>query len=229
MTALKQTILLVEDHAPLAQTVGSYLEASGFIVDYAADGLIAMHLAVTQSFDAIVLDVKLPGLSGMEVCRRLRSEARLATPIIMMTARDRLTDKLEGFDAGADDYLVKPFDLPELEARIRSLIRRGQGDVYTREYVVADLVLDVDAAEVQRAGQRIRLSPKQFEMLHLLMRESPNVVSRETIERQVWGDALPDSDTLRSHLYALRKAIDRPFAVELIETVPGRGLRIRAP
>jgi DNA-binding response OmpR family regulator len=229
MTALKQAILLVEDHAPLAQTVGSYLEASGFIVDYAADGLIAMHLAVTQSFDAIVLDVKLPGLSGMEVCRRLRSEARLATPIIMMTARDRLTDKLEGFDAGADDYLVKPFDLPELEARIRSLIRRGQGDVYTREYVVADLVLDVDAAEVQRAGQRIRLSPKQFEMLHLLMRESPNVVSRETIERQVWGDALPDSDTLRSHLYALRKAIDRPFAVELIETVPGRGLRIRAP
>ena len=145
MTALKQTLLLVEDHAPLAQTVGSYLEASGFIVDYAADGL---------------------------------------------------TDKLEGFDAGADDYLVKPFDLPELEARIRSLIRRGQGDVYTRAYVVADLVLDVDAAEVRRAGQRIRLSPKQFEMLHLLMRESPNVVSRESIERQVWGDALPDSDAL---------------------------------
>ncbi len=229
MTAARQTVLLVEDHAPLAQTVGAYLEASGFVVDYAADGLTAMHLAVTQTFDAIVLDVRLPGLGGMEVCRRLRNDARLATPIIMLTARDRLDDKLEGFDAGADDYLVKPFDLPELEARLRSLIRRGQGDTYGREYVVADLVIDVDTSEVYRAGQRVRLSPKQFEILLLLMRESPNVVSREAIERQVWGDSLPDSDTLRSHLYALRKAIDRGFATELIETVPGRGVRIRAP
>lgn len=229
MTSAKQTILLVEDHAPLAQTVGAYLEASGFVVDYAADGLTAMHLAVTQAFDAIVLDVRLPGLSGMEVCRRLRNDARLATPIIMLTARDRLDDKLEGFDAGADDYLVKPFDLPELEARLRSLIRRGQGDAYEREYAVADLVIDLDTSEVRRAGQRLRLSPKQFEILALLMRESPNVVSRETIERQVWGDELPDSDTLRSHLYALRKAIDRPFAAELIETIPGRGVRIRPP
>lgn len=229
MTAAKQTVLLVEDHAPLAQTVGAYLEASGFVVDYAADGLTAMHLAVTHAFDAIVLDVKLPGLNGMEVCRRLRNDARLATPIIMLTARDRLDDKLEGFGAGADDYLVKPFDMPELEARLRSLIRRGQGDTHEREYTVADLVIDVDTNEVRRAGRRLRLSPKQFEILLLLVRESPKVVSRETIERQVWGDALPDSDTLRSHLYALRKAIDRPFAAELIETVPGRGVRIRSP
>jgi len=228
MTA-KHAILLVEDHRPLAQTVGSYLEASGFEVDYAADGLTALHLAVTQPFDAIVLDVKLPGIDGIEVCRRLRKDARLPTPILMLTARDRLDDKLAGFDAGADDYLVKPFDLPELEARLRSLVRRGHGDAYQREYRVADLVLDADTGEVTRGGQRFRLSPKQFEILRLLMRESPSVVGREAIERHVWGDELPDSDALRSHLYALRKTIDRPFAAELIETLPGRGVRIRAP
>src|SRR5262245_1234042 len=183
-----QTILLVEDHTPLAQTVGAFLEASGFVVDYAADGLTAMHLAVTQPFSAIVLDIKLPGLDGVEVCRRLRKDARLATPIIMLTARDRLPDKLAGFDAGADDYLVKPFDLPELEARLRSLIRRREGDSFQREFVVADLTLNVDTREVRRSGKRVRLSPKQFDILLLLMRVSPRVVNRETIERDVWGD-----------------------------------------
>jgi DNA-binding response OmpR family regulator len=224
-----QTILLVEDHTPLAQTVGEYLEASGFAVDYAADGLTAMHLAVTQPFSAIVLDIKLPGLDGMEVCRRLRKDARLATPIIMLTARDGLSDKLAGFDAGADDYLVKPFDLPELEARLRSLIRRRGGASFQREFAVDDLLLNADTGEVHRHGKRVRLSPKQFDILHLLMREAPRVVSREAIEREVWGDEPPDSDALRSHLYALRKAIDKPFAAELIETIPGRGFRIRAP
>jgi DNA-binding response OmpR family regulator len=223
-----QTILLVEDHTPLAQTVGEYLEASGFAVDYAADGLTAMHLAVTQPFSAIVLDIKLPGLDGMEVCRRLRKDARLATPIIMLTARDGLSDKLAGFDAGADDYLVKPFDLPELEARLRSLIRRRGSASFQREFAVDDLLLNVDTGEVHRNGKRVRLSPKQFDILHLLMREAPRVVSREAIEREVWGDEPPDSDALRSHLYALRKAIDKPFAAELIETIPGRGFRIRA-
>jgi DNA-binding response OmpR family regulator len=226
---LHQTILLVEDHMPLAQTVGAFLEASGFAVDYAGDGLTAMHLAVTQPFSAIVLDIKLPGVDGMEVCRRLRKEARLATPIIMLTARDSLPDKLAGFDAGADDYLVKPFDLPELEARLRSLIRRREGDSFQSEFVVADLTLNLDTREVRRGGKRVRLSPKQFDILHLLMRVSPRVVSRETMEREVWGDEPPDSDALRSHLYALRKAVDKPFDAELIETVSGKGFRIRVP
>lgn len=220
-------ILLVEDHRPLAETVGAYLEASGFTLDYAADGLTAMHLAVTETFDAIVLDIMLPGLDGLEVCKRLRADAKLATPIIMLTARDQLDDKLKGFDVGADDYLVKPFDMPELEARLLALIRRGQGDAFQSRYQIGDLQVDLETTEVRRAGQLIRLPKKQFGILKLLVQQSPNVVSRETIERSIWGEDVPDSDTLRSHIYSLRKAIDRPFAVELIETLPGHGFRIR--
>jgi len=176
-----------------------------------------------------VLDIGLPGADGITVCQRLRRDARLATPIIMLTARDQLQDKLSGFDVGADDYLVKPFDMPELEARLNALLRRRGGRAVTEQYELGDLHVDVPAATVTRAGMAIRLSKTQFEILTLLLRESPNVVSRQALERHVWGDEPPDSDALRSHLYNLRKAIDRPYAQELIETVPGVGLRIRAP
>jgi len=227
MTAARNgNVLLVEDNHDLAETVGDFLEAKGFRVDYAADGLLAMHLAVTEPFDAIVLDVMLPGLDGLEVCRRLRRDAQLATPIIMLTARDQLDDKLKGFDVGADDYLVKPFALAELVARIESLIRRGRGIAST--YSVGELHMDLDTLEVRRGDVEIKLSRTLFDILRVLMRESPKVVSRETIERELWGDDPPDSDPLRSHLYNLRRAVDRPFDVPLIETLAGRGYRIRA-
>ena len=219
------TILLVEDHPDLAETVGDYLEAKGYSVDFAADGLLAMHLAVTEPFDAIVLDIMLPGLDGLEVCRRLRNDAQLTTPILMLTARDQLDDKLQGFDVGADDYLVKPFELPELVARIDALIRRNRG--LASSYTVGDLTMDLDTMEVCRAGQEIKLSRTLFEILRILLRESPKVVPRDAIEQELWGDDLPDSDTLRSHLYNLRRAIDRPFDNSLIETLAGRGYRIR--
>lgn len=222
-------ILLAEDHRPLAESVGAYLEAVGFGVDYAADGLTAMHLAATQRYDAIVLDIGLPGVNGLEICRSLRRDARSSTPIIMLTARDQLDDKLSGFDAGADDYLVKPFAMPELEARLGAIIRRRQGDAFANRYVIGDLTLDAASADVTRAGRRIRLSRKQFEILRVLMRESPSVVSREDLERALWGKDVPDSDALRSHLYNLRRSIDRGFDQELLETVPGLGFRIRSP
>jgi len=117
-------ILLVEDHKNLALAVGTYLESSGFTMDYAYDGLCGLHLATTQRYEAIILDVMLPGIDGLEICRRLRQDLHLSTPILMLTARDQLQDKLSGFQQGADDYLVKPFDMPELEARIIALIRR---------------------------------------------------------------------------------------------------------
>jgi len=224
-TARSGNVLLVEDNQDLAETVGDFLEARGFRVDFAADGLLAMHLAVTQPFDAIVLDIMLPGIDGLEVCRRLRKEAQLATPIIMLTARDQLDDKLKGFDVGADDYLVKPFAMPELVARIESLIRRGRGIAST--YNVGDLSMDLDTLEVRRGGVEIKLSRTLFDILRVLMRESPKVVSREIIEQELWGDDPPDSDPLRSHLYNLRRAVDRPFDVALIETLAGRGYRIR--
>lgn len=223
------SVLLVEDHRELAASTGAYLEAAGFVVDFAADGLSAMHLAVTNSYDAIVLDIGLPGVNGLEVCRRLRSDAHLSTPIIMLTARDGLGDKLSGFDVGADDYLVKPFDMQELEARLLAIIRRRSSDAFVDRYAVGDLTLDVPTMEVTRHGTLIRLSKTQFEILKLLMRESPNLVPREAIERAIWGEDPPDSDALRSHLYNLRRLIDKPFEKELIETLPGRGFRIREP
>jgi DNA-binding response OmpR family regulator len=215
----------VEDHQDLAETVGDYLESRGYVVDYAADGLQALHLGVTESFDAVVLDVMLPGLNGIEVCRRLRTDAQITTPILMLTARDQLDDKLTGFEAGADDYLVKPFDLPELIARLDALIRRERG--VAAAYNVGDLKLNVDTMEVTRSGKPIKLSRTLFDILRILMREAPKVVPRAALERELWGDDLPDSDALRSHLYNLRQAVDKPFDTPLIETLASRGYRIR--
>jgi DNA-binding response OmpR family regulator len=227
MSRSEGSILLVEDNADLAETVGAFLEAQSYVVDYAADGLLAVQLATSDTFDAIVLDIMLPGIDGIEVCRRLRKDARLTTPIIMLTARDQLQDKLDGFDVGADDYLVKPFDMPELVARIEALIRRGRGE--SAAYSVGELHMDLDTMSVFRGDTEIPLSRTLFDILKILLREHPKVVPRETIERELWGDDLPDSDTLRSHLYNLRKAVDRPFDEPLIETLAGRGYRVRVP
>ncbi len=218
-------VLLVEDHRELAETTGAYLESCGHEVDYAASGLVALHLAVANEYDVMVLDVMLPGPDGMEVCQRLRRDARLATPIIMLTARDQLEDKLAGFDAGADDYLVKPFDLPELVARVEALARRGHGGA--ARYQIGELALDAEAMRVTRAGQPVALSKSAFTILALLMRESPRVVSRRELERELWGDDPPDSDALRSHLYNLRRAVDRPFGTGMVRTVTGMGYCIR--
>lgn len=219
-------VLLVEDNRNIAEMVSEYLEGRGFGVDYAADGLDGYRLAVDNSYDAIILDLMLPRLDGVEVCRRLRHDARKATPVLMLTARDTLDDKVTGLDAGADDYLVKPFAIQELEARLRALIRRERRQVSAEVLKVADLTLDTASLRVTRAGQEITLSPIGLRLLSILMRESPRVVSRRDIEREIWGDALPDSDTLRSHLYNLRKAIDKPFGKELLHTVQSAGYRV---
>jgi len=218
-------ILLVEDHRDLAETVGDFLESQGFTVDFAHDGLLALRLAGNEHFDAIVLDIMLPGLDGIEVCRRLRKDLQLSTPVLMLTARDQLDDKLIGFDAGADDYLVKPFELPELVARLDAMVRRQRG--VTSSYTVGDLQLNLDTMEASREGKALKLSRTLFDILRILMREYPKVVTRAAVEQELWGDDLPDSDTLRSHLYNLRQVVDKPFAEPIIETLPGRGYRIR--
>ncbi len=220
-------ILLVEDHKPLAETVGTYLEACGHTMDYAADGLSAMHMAVTGEFDVVILDLMLPGVNGIDVCRRLRQDADFTAPIIMLTARDALCDKLSGFEAGADDYLIKPFDMAELEARIKALARRSQG--MTSRLEVGPLILDTGTLEASRGGEPLALSRTTFAILRLLMLKHPRVVSRRLLEREVWGDEPPESDALRSHLYNLRRAVDRPFADCMIETVTGSGYRLRVP
>jgi len=219
-------ILLVEDNRHIAEMVIEYLERRGFEVDYAADGLEGYRLAHDNSYDAIVLDLMLPRMDGVAVCRKLREEAKKATPVLMLTARDTLQDKVSGLEAGADDYLVKPFAIQELEARIRALIRRERRQVSSEVLQVADLVYDAASLRVTRAGRELTLSPIGLRLLGILMRESPRVVSRRDVEREIWGDALPDSDTLRSHLYNLRKVIDRPFAKPLLHTVQSAGYRM---
>ena len=222
-------VLLVEDHKNLALAVGTYLESSGFNMDYAYDGLSGLHLATTQRYEAIILDIMLPGIDGLEICGRLRTDLHLSTPILMLTARDQLQDKLNGFKQGADDYLLKPFDMPELEARIIALIRRERGELDESVYSIHDLSLNNRTMQVVRKNHVIHLSPTCLRILRILMRESPSLVTREQLEYELWGELSPDSDTLRSHLYKLRKAIDKPFDLPLLETQQGLGFRIVAP
>jgi len=219
-------ILLVEDNRGISEMVGEFLERRGYSIDYAADGVTGLHLAVTNSYDVIVLDLMLPGMDGLDVCRKLRIDGKKPTPVLMLTARDTLEDKLVGLDAGADDYLVKPFEIRELEARIRTLLRRHRGALGRDTLRVGDLVLDTSTMSVSRAGTPIKLMPIGIKLLTILMRASPRVVSRQQLEHDVWGDLLPDSDTLRSHLYALRRAIDKPFGRTLLHTLPGLGYRL---
>lgn len=219
-------VLIIEDNRNISEMVGEYLEGRGFEVDYAADGIDGYRLASENTYDAIVLDLMLPRLDGVEVCKRLRSEARKATPILMLTARDTLDDKLTGLSSGADDYLTKPFAIRELEARLHALIRRDRRQIGAESLRIGDLELDPGAMRATRGGVELQLSPIGLRLLSILMRESPRVVSRQEIEREIWGDDLPDSDTLRSHLYNLRKVVDKPFGRPLLHTIQSAGYRV---
>lgn len=219
-------LLLIEDHRDIAEMVYEHFERRGYAVDYAGDGLTGLHLAVCNAYDVILLDLMLPGMDGIELCEKLRKEARCTTPILMLTARDTVQDKIGGLNAGADDYLVKPFDIQELEARVRALIRRHRSEVSPGLLQVGDLTLDLATLRVQRNGVSLELTPTALKILKMLMNASPRLVTREEIEREVWGETLPDSDTLRSHLYNLRKVIDKPFAKSMLVTVQSLGYRL---
>ena len=216
-------ILLVEDNRDILANLADYLEIKGYTVDCAQDGLTGLHLAASQSYDLAVLDVMLPGMDGFTLCQRLR-DGRNNLPVIMLTARDTLDDRLQGFSSGADDYLVKPFELSELAARVEAVLRRANGA--SRLLVVADLTLDLDSLEVSRLGKSIKLNPIGFKLLETLMRRSPSVVRREQLEEAIWGDDCPDSDSLRSHIHQLRQSIDKPFDTPLLQTVHGIGFRL---
>ncbi|MCQ4166077.1 response regulator transcription factor [Tahibacter harae] len=221
-------VLVIEDNRDIAANVGDYLEDKGHVVDFAGDGVTGLHLAVVNEFDAIVLDLTLPGMDGLEVCRKLRQEARKQTPVLMLTARDALDHKLSGFDSGADDYMTKPFALQELEARLLVLARRGKGP-QSRVLQVADLSFNLDTLTVTRAGKQIPLNPIGLKLLQFLMEASPSVVTRQDLEHRVWGEELPDSDSLRVHIHGLRAALDKPFDKPLIQTRHGIGYRMADP
>jgi len=214
-------VLVVEDNRALAGNIIEFLEAHGFECDYAENGELALNLAMKNSFNAIVLDVMLPGKDGMAICSELRS-AGISTPILMLTARDTLEDKLQGFNVGADDYLVKPFELPELVARIKVLTKRI--DKKETRLTINDLVMEVDLRILTRSGQRIELNKVCWQILEALMRSYPKILTRQHIEEMIWPDQLPDSDVLKSHIYKLRQQVDKPFDKSIIHTIRGVGL-----
>lgn len=222
----KMKILVIEDHAGLAQNLFEYFGRLGHTLDWAADGLNGLHLAVTDTFDVIVLDLSLPGIDGIQVCRKLRQEALQSVPIIMLTARDTIDERVQGLDAGADDYLVKPFDLKELDARIQALVRRSQAQWSSKQIVVGDLVFDTLTFEVERAGRLLKLPPIPLKLLKFLMLNSNRVVSSAELEQAIWGDNPPDSGALRTHLHTLRHVVDKPFPKPLLKTIPGIGYRL---
>ena len=218
-------LLLIEDDPDLAANVGEFLSQQGHVVDYAGDGLSGLHLAAVHRYDAIVLDLNLPGLDGIPLCHRLRRDGDSTVPVLMLTARDTERDKLQGFEAGADDYLTKPFSLAELHARLKALARRS--GAASEVLQVADLHYDTRSLQLRRGSRRCELTPTGLKLLEALMRASPRVLSRAEVERSLWGDNPPESDTaLRGHIHALRAAIDAGQPQKLLHTVHGRGYRL---
>ena len=226
--SLLMRILVIEDNSDIAANVGDYLADKGHVVDFAGDGVTGLHLAVVNEFDVIVLDLGLPGMDGLEVCRKLRQEARKQTPILMLTARDALDSKITGFESGADDYMVKPFALQELAVRLEALGRRGKGPK-SRILQLADMTFNLDTLVVVRGDKSIQLNPIGLKLLKALMEAAPSVVTRQDLETRVWGEELPDSDSLRVHIHGLRAAIDKPFDKPLIHTRHGIGYRMVDP
>jgi DNA-binding response OmpR family regulator len=219
-------ILIIEDDRSIATNVYDFLAARGHVVDAAADGVTGLHLAVTQPFDAIVLDIGLPGMDGMRLCQKLREEAHVDTPVLMLTARDTLQDKLKGFETGADDYLVKPFALKELEARLTALHKRSTGRVTDRILTAGDLTLDPRSLVVRFGGKDVKLPPKCIRILELMIAQPGRVFSRSDLEQNVWGDAQETSVTLRSHMHILRRALIEAGGYDPVETVHGLGYRL---
>lgn len=219
--------LLVEDNLSLAQTVIAYFDLEGINCDYASNGSQGLELALLNDYQVILLDINLPRINGLEVCEMIRKQG-VDIPVMMLTARDSLEDKLAGFDAGTDDYLVKPFELSELVARVKALFNRRS--LHSMKLEVGPLVMDLSLKTVCREGQKLKLTPTCWKLLEILMRESPNLVSREKMQNTIWNEPdLPESDVLKVHLYKLRQQVDKPFSIKLIQTVSSHGVAIRVP
>ncbi|EMR12750.1 two-component response regulator [Methylophaga lonarensis MPL] len=216
--------LLIEDDLDLAQTVIDYLQLEQIDCDHASNGVAGLNLLTDNDYDVLLLDLNLPRLDGLGVCEKLRQEGR-DIPILMLTARDQVDDKISGFHAGTDDYLVKPFALEELVVRIDALSRRRSGQVQLLSY--ADLQMNLKQRTAMRAGSPLKLSPSGWQLLECLLRAAPEVVPRYKLEQSVWGETTPDSNSLKVHLHHLRKAVDGAFSPPLIHTIAGHGVTLR--
>lgn len=215
------TVLVVEDNQEILSNVRDFLILKGFSVETAVNGADALERLKRGSFNLCILDIGLPVIDGLSICQTLRQQGN-PIPILMLTARDSIDDRVRGFDCGADDYLIKPFALKELVARVQALLRRSYGQE-EHSLTVGDLQFNLQTLEVKRSDQTIHLNPTCLAILKELMIASPGVVSRARLENVVWNGMPPDSDSLRANMYLLRKAIDRSFNSPLINTHPGLG------
>ena len=219
-------ILLVEDDFDVAQNICEHFELAGHTVEWAPDGLIGLERATADARDVIILDITIPRLSGIDLCRRLRELGLATVPILMLTARGELPSKVEAFRVGADDYVVKPFALEELESRIHALVRRAYGVNSSSVLSVGELAFDTATHQISRQGKTLAITATGRKILEILMRNSNRVVPKREIEQSIWGDDPPQSDALKIHIYALREAIDKPFDSKMIKTLRGVGYRI---
>ncbi|SET85814.1 response regulator transcription factor [Thalassotalea agarivorans] len=229
MTNSALKVLIVEDNVAISKNIATFFEQKNLQLDFAYDGLQATSLALENFYDVVVLDVAMPKMDGLAVCQQLREKSQRHIPIIMLTARDTLDDKLKGFAQGADDYLTKPFALEELYVRVIALAQRHslhKPKVLSLGTAQQRLSLDISTKQVIRAGHKIHLQPIPFSILHILMEAHPRAVTRSELCERIWGDDQTSSDALRSHLYQLRKALDKPFQQPLIKTLHGIGFSL---
>ena len=220
-------VLIVEDNHNVSETIADYLELEGVAIDCAYHGESAIKLISDNHYDVIIMDIMMPKLDGISTVKKLRQELFCPTPILFLTAKDHLEDKVAAFKAGGDDYLLKPFAMQELSLRLQALNNRGpRRDVGQLSY--ADIVIDISTDKVSRDGLPVKLSRTQLKILKLLVKNAPGIVSRKEIIHALWGDESPDSDSLRSHVYGLRTALDKGFSESCLETLHGKGYRIKA-
>lgn len=215
-------ILVVEDQQSIAQNIANFMESKGHVLDFATQGAQGLELALTNHYDLVILDLNLPIMDGLEVCKQLREKANHHVPIIMLTARDSIEDKVSGFTVGADDYLTKPFSLDELEVRCFALSRRHL--LQTSDILTFDkLVIDRKRQIVKRDEKKLELHTMGYRILSILVEAYPQVVSRSVLSQKLWGDEPTESDALRSHIYQLRNILDKPFDYPMIKTMHGIG------
>lgn len=221
---IRLKLLFIEDNEDILTNLFAWFEKKGHVCDCARSGDAGLKLALEGNFDCILLDIMLTGLDGVQVCEKIR-ESDKTVPIIMLTAKDGLEDKVTGLDSGADDYLVKPFSLKELEARISAVSRRSQ----SRKAILTfgELQLNRKEHRVRRANMELQLSPTGFMILEALMKQAPGVVAKERLEELIWGDEAPEGSELRNHIHELRKVVDKPFDNSILETVPHIGWRLK--
>lgn len=219
-------VLLIEDATDLATNIGDYFSQFGHTVDFAYNGNHGLSLAIENHFDVIILDLMLPGRNGLEVASLLRGEHAVGTPILMLTARDTLDDKVMGLQSGADDYLVKPFELRELLARAEALLRRGPISLASAKLQVGALTYDLSAESVKVGNHSIKLTPTARKILCYLMKNKDRVVTRAELEYLLWGDAAPENDVLRVHVHKIRHALAESNVAPSLDTIRGSGFRL---